>query len=116
MTTAVLGQAMNLVGGTITLTIPIGTQYFFIQNQDTQPIQMTVPGLIGGPILNPYVTQAVGFSGDWLDIPGFPFLPASITLTSVGPTPTATAQFAAWPSANPPTNFFPARDFRVIGL
>lgn len=99
-----LGSATNLVGGTLTLTIPSGTKYWYIQNQDTGALLVTFPAGSGfGPIALAG-SSATGAPGDWLDSVGIPFRGASLTLTSG----VATGQFGAGYSLSPPTNIYPA--------
>jgi len=94
------GQAKNLVSNTITLNLPAGCQYWFIHNQDIAPLQITAPGLVGGPCLKE--AGSAGSSGEWIDSFRFPFFPSSFTLTSAGASPVSTGQFGAWASTAVP--------------
>ncbi len=99
------GAATNLVSGTITLTLPDGAKYWYIQNQSTAPILITFATNSGlGPIaLNPCsITGATtGWAGDWLDTNnGPPAFSGSIVLTSA----VTTAQFGSGYSTSLPVS------------
>ena len=99
------GGATNLVSGTITLTLPTNSLYWYIQNQDTAPLKVTFSDASFGPVvLNPSNISGAttGWAGDWIDSTGFPFFGASVTLTSLGGSPAA-AQFGSGSSLKYPT-------------
>jgi hypothetical protein len=92
----IIGTAMSLVGGTLTLTAIPGDQYWFIQNQSTTAIlNISIPSKTGSVQLNAATVTDVG---GWLDSYKFPFRPTSFLLTSTD----LTAQFCAWSSPEPP--------------
>jgi hypothetical protein len=96
-----LGAATNLVGGTMTLTLPAGTRYWYIQAQDLGSFKITFSGTEFGPVvLNAAAAQ--GEAGDWIDSVGFPFFGASVTITNAI---TATAQFGSGATQREPKNF-----------
>jgi hypothetical protein len=99
------GSVTNLSGGTITLTLPINSLYWYIQNQDTSPLKVTFSDPSFGPaILNPcdIPGATTGWAGDWIDSRDFPFFGASVTLTSLGGSP-SNAQFGSGSSLKYPT-------------
>lgn len=86
------GAATNLVGGTLTLTLPLGARYWYLQVQDADEMKVAFTGGAGafGPItLN--AATVTGAAGDWLDSIGFPWFGSSVTITSG----TATLQFGS---------------------
>ncbi len=90
------GAATNLVANTLTLTLPDGAKYWYLQNQSTAPILITFAANSGlGPIvLNPCAIAGAttGWAGDWIDTNnGPPAFSGSIVLTST----VTTAQFGS---------------------
>lgn len=98
------GAATNLVAGTLTLTLPAGSKYWYIQNQDVAPLVATFPAGSGFGPISLAAASALNAPGDWLDSVGIPFRGASVVLTST----VATAQFGSGYSLQPPTNMYPA--------
>ncbi len=98
------GAATNLIGGTITLTLPAAALYVYIQNQDIAPLLITFPANSGlGPIvLNPcaIASATTGWAGDWFDTIDYPIFVGSVVLTST----VTTAQFGSGYSTSLPVS------------
>lgn len=94
------GAATNLVGGTITLTLPAEAKYWFLQCRDVTFLDVQFVGLRAG-VCSPLGLNAatvLGGAGDWVDSFRFPFFFTSVILTST----VATARFASGWSPVPP--------------
>jgi len=95
------GSSTILSGGTVTITLPPNSKYWYIQNQDTAPLKIAFSDPSFGPVVLNAAT-ATGAAGDWLDSVGFPFFGTSVTLTST----VAAAQFSSGYSLHYPTVVF----------
>jgi|SRR5580765_8018815 len=98
------GATTSLSGGTITLTLPTGARYWYIQAQDLGAFKITFTGGNGsfGPVtLN--AASAAGAAGDWLDSIGFPWFGTSVTITNAT---TSTAQFGSGYTTDLPYNSY----------
>lgn len=91
------GTTRNLVGGILTLTLP-ASKYWFIQNQDVQPLLITFPSGSGISAVALGAASVLGGAGDWLDSERFPWMGPSVVLTSG----VATALFGSGCSLNRP--------------
>lgn len=94
---AAFGGATALVAGTITLTIPSGTRYWFFQNQAANPMKLVMSGAdaFNSIVLNPSASGA-GYAGDWVDSNMFPFFGATVVVTG-----TSTDQFGSGSTTKP---------------
>lgn len=111
--TTPLGTQTNLAGGTLACSLPAGTKFWYVQNQDTAPIVLTSTVISSSPtaqnifgmttvILTAASAKGEG-NGGWIDSIGFPFIDGfSFTLTST----LATAQFGSGATAEVPVNSF----------
>lgn len=97
-----LGTATNLTAGTLTCTVPDGTKWWFLQNQDVAPLKVTFPDDPNfGPLILASASALGAGDGGFLDNLAFPYI-GTLTLTST----VATAQFGSGCSARIPVNSF----------
>lgn len=101
---AILGVASQLISGTLDLTMPDLTRYWFVQNQDAAPMTIHFPAGSGATtiIINP--GQSAGYAGDWMDIISFPYI-GPITLTGASSAPFGSGCFTVrsyWPLLSTP--------------
>lgn len=97
---ATFGVETNLVAGTLTLVLPAGTRYWWIQNQDSVPLKIAFSSSSG---FGPYILEAAvatGAPGGEKNSIGFPFFGVSVTLTSS----IATHQFGSGATQARPRN------------
>ncbi len=98
-----IGTAVNLVAGTITLTNISRCLFWYIQNQDTQPLKVAFQTATADTNFGPIILNAAavtGAGGGYLDSIKFPYF-GDLTLTST----IATAQFGSGATLAQPIEF-----------
>lgn len=97
-----LGTTTNLVGGTLACTVPEGTQWWFVQNQDIAGLRLTFPADSGMTTVDLAGASSLGAGdGGYIDSIGWPYI-GPFTLSST----VLTAEFGSGHSARIPVNSF----------